>query len=482
MADMGGGGPAKNVVTSGPPYPTILKLAIPTVLAMVSQALVNTLDTVFVGKLENKVAAANGQAALLPSLVILWAFGGSLSAISVGTQALTARRFAEKKDADVGEVLFNSVAFSLIAGIVFTALGFAILDPLLNAIISGDNVEGARSSAREYMHFRLFGIASMSLTASFKAFFDGIGKTYVHFVSAVFMNIVNVSACYCFIFGKFGAPEMGMAGAGLGAIMSTWVGLLIMVAFAMLKSHRTVYRPFRLSNWNWPLLKQILKLSIPGGVATIAVMTGFVLFAKIAAKLDDSAEAAMVMDPHLGQLIPVSMAATNNIVSVVHLTFTACLGFGTAAATLVSQCLGERNPDRANKFGWSSVQLGLMVFGAIGALEFILAPQILRLVTDVELVQHAALTPMRMMAAVTPLIATAMILTQALFGAGNTRFVMVIELILHFGCLVPLAWVLGVTFKLGLTGLWSAAITYIVLLAIAMAVKFRAGGWKNIKI
>lgn len=480
MADMGGGAPAKNVVTSGPPFPTILKLAIPTVLAMVSQALVNTLDTVFVGKLENKVAAANGQAALLPSLVILWAFGGSLSAISVGTQALTARRFAEKKDTDVGEVLFNSVAFSLVAGIAFTALGFAILDPLLGAIISGDNVEGARNSAREYMHFRLFGIASMSLTASFKSFFDGIGKTYVHFVSAVFMNIVNISACYCFIFGKLGAPEMGMAGAGLGAIMSTWVGLLIMVVFAMLKSHRSVYKPFRLANWNPKLLWQILRLSIPGGVATIAVMTGFVLFAKIAARLDDSGQ--MVMDAHLGQLIPVSMAATNNIVSVVHLTFTACLGFGTAAATLVSQCLGERNPDRASKFGWSSVQLGLLIFGAIGALEFIFAPQILKLVTDVEVVQQAALTPMRMMAGVTPLIATAMILTQALFGAGNTRFVMIIELILHFGCLVPLAWLVGVTLKGGLTGLWSAAIAYIVLLAIAMAVKFRGGGWKTIKL
>ena len=57
-----------------------------------------------------------------------------------------------------------------------------------------------------------------------------------------------------------------------------------------------------------------------------------------------------------------------------------------------------------------------------------------------------------------------------------------LELILHFGCLVPLAWVLGVTFKLGLTGLWSAAIVYIVALAFAMAWKFWAGGWRTIKL
>jgi Na+-driven multidrug efflux pump len=95
---------------------------------------------------------------------------------------------------------------------------------------------------------------------------------------------------------------------------------------------------------------------------------------------------------------------------------------------------------------------------------------------------HAAEMPMRMMGLATPLIAVGMILTQALFGAGNTRFVMFVELILHFGCLVPLAWLLGITSGFGLVGIWSAALVYVVLLTTVMVLKFRSGDWKAIQL
>ena len=89
---------------------------------------------------------------------------------------------------------------------------------------------------------------------------------------------------------------------------------------------------------------------------------------------------------------------------------------------------------------------------------------------------------MRMMGLVTPVIATAMILTQALFGAGNSRFVMIVELILHFTCLMPLAWFLGLTLRGGLPGIWSSAIVYVAVLAGAMVIKFARGGWKHTQI
>jgi Na+-driven multidrug efflux pump len=80
------------------------------------------------------------------------------------------------------------------------------------------------------------------------------------------------------------------------------------------------------------------------------------------------------------------------------------------------------------------------------------------------------------------MIAVGMILTQALFGAGNTRFVMVVELFLHFLCLVPLAWFLGITLEFGLWGIWGAAAVYVVLLTAIMFFKFRSGDWKAIRI
>jgi Na+-driven multidrug efflux pump len=171
------------------------------------------------------------------------------------------------------------------------------------------------------------------------------------------------------------------------------------------------------------------------------------------------------------------------IVGILKLTFTACLAFGTSTATLVSQSLGEKNPDKAAHFGWVSVRLGLIIFGVVGLLEGVIFTRpILGIVTQSDAVLEAALGPMRLMGICTPLIATGMILTQALFGAGNTRFVMIVELLLHFSCLVPLAWILGITLGFGLPGIWAAAATYVVLLTAIMVWKFRSGDWKGIRI
>ncbi len=468
------------VVTHGSTYSVILKLAAPTVLAMLSQSVVNDIDVVFFSRLPCP-ESSNAQAALLPSLILLWMFGGSLSAISVGTQALAARRIAEEKPGDAGAVLVNSWVFSLLAGIAFTVIGYACLPLVLRFLI---RVPAVRAAARAYMGYRLLGIASMAITFSFKAFFDGIGKTGVHMVAAVIMNVLNVLLCYTFIFGHFGAPRMGAGGAGLAGFIATWIGLAVMIAWATLGRYRHGYGPFDLSKLDRSTTWSILRLSIPSGVATIAVMTGFALFSMIVSRLDTMTGAATVVSNcPSGHAEAVNSAATMVIVGVLKLTFTACLAFGTSTATLVSQSLGERDGERAAQFGWASVRLGIFIFGIIGLLEGVVFPgHVLAIFTSSSAVTHAAMMPLRLMGICTPVIAVAMILSQALFGAGNTVFVMIVELILHFTCLVPLAWLLGITMGYGLVGIWSAAISYIVLLATATSVKFAMGGWKSIRI
>src|SRR3954469_22772375 len=119
---------------SGPPYRTILKLALPTVVAMLSQSVVNEIDVYFFTKLPHP-EDSNAQAALLPSLLLVWLFGGSLSAISVGTQALTARRYAERRYEAAGAVLANSAFFCLVGGIGLTILGFLTISSLLHVML-----------------------------------------------------------------------------------------------------------------------------------------------------------------------------------------------------------------------------------------------------------------------------------------------------------------------------------------------------------
>jgi len=467
-----------NLVNTATPSRAVLKLATPTVLAMLAQSAVNEIDVIFLSRLPYP-ESSNGQAALLPSLILLWLFGGSLSAISVGTQAIAARRFAEKRDVEAGAVLANSWVFSLIAGIVFTILGYLSIPHVIGVLIQ---VEEVRVAAREYLNWRLLGITSMAMTFSFKAFFDGIGRTYVHMISSIVMNIVNVVLCILFIFGYWGAPRMGVAGAGFAAFVSTWIGLAIMIGWAFASNYRKVYEPFALGRVSRKVMWDVLRLSIPSAIATVAVMSGFALFAMIVSRLDALSHADKVVGPD-GRAEAVNSAATMLIVGILKLTFTACLAFGTSTATLVSQSLGSGRPDIATRFGWVSVRLGLIVFGVVGFLEgVVFTRELLGIVTQSPAVLEAALGPMRLMGIMTPMIAVGMILTQALFGAGNTRFVMVVELVLHFLCLVPLAWFLGITLNLGLWGIWGAAAVYVVLLTTIMLWKFNSGDWKAIRI
>jgi MATE family multidrug resistance protein len=461
------------------PYRAILRLATPTVVAMLSQSIVNEVDVIFFSRLPCP-ESSNGQAALLPALIVVWLFGGSLSAISVGTQTLTARRYAEREPHQAGAVLANSALFCVLAGVVFSLLGYLLLPALFGLIIK---VPEVRDVAISYTRWRMLGVTSMALTMAIKAFFDGIGKTHVHLVAAVVMNVINVFLCWIFIFGNLGAPRLGVVGAGMSAFVATWIGLLIMVVYALLV--RAEFKPFRASNLSRKVTWDLLRLSIPAGVATIVMMFGFALFSAVVGRLDEGTSGHVVaMATVVGQCgtsEAVNSAATTDIVEVLKLTFTACLAFGTAAATLVGQSLGAKRPEDATRFGWASVRLGLVIFGVVGLCEGVLFTRpIISFISRSDAVRAAALFPMHLVGVITPVIAVAMILSEALFGAGNTKFVAIAQFALVFGCLLPLALFLGLVMHLALVGIWLAACVYFIFAAITMALKFRQGSWRTI--
>ncbi len=445
---------------------TILKLATPTVFAMLLQSIVNDIDVVFFSHLPDKTMASNAQAALLPSLIIVWLFGGSLGAISVGTQALTARRFAEHKHEDAGAVLANGMWFTLVGGVLFTVLGYFSIPVILHFMIP---VHAVRVIGIAYSRWRLLGFVSMSMTMAVKGFFDGTGKTTYHFVASFVMNAVNVLLCWTFIFGHFGAPALGAPGAGLSAFLATWVGLAIMLVYVFW--HRKEFHPLRWSNLSRRLTWDMFKLSMPAALATIVMMAGFGLFSRIVGRLDRHHVEA------------VNAAATTDIIEILKLTFTACIAFGTATATLVSQSLGRNKPDEASRYGWTSVRLGLLVFGVVGLLEgLVFRAPLIDFLTQSVRVREAMMVPMLLMAIVTPLISVALILSEALFGAGSPKFVAAAQLVLVFGLLVPGAYLLGLKLGYGLLGIWMTACAYAVLAAVTMSIKFWRGAWKTIRL
>ena len=468
---------AAPIVLGGNRFKTILRLALPTVFAMLSQSIVNEIDVVYFSHLPCP-ESSNGQAALLPSLILVWLFGGSLSAVSVGTQALVARRYAEGDRHAAGAVLTNATFFCAAGGAAFSVIGLALLPWLVRSMISVPDVQRV---AIAYTRWRLLGVISMSATMAIKAFFDGIGKTHVHLVAALIMNVINVALCWMFIFGHLGAPRMGAPGAGLSAFLATWIGLFIMVLYAALV--RDEFRPMRWANVSRRLMGAILRLSVPAAGATVVMMVGFGLFARTVGQLDAGTTGAATVAGRCGGMEAINSAANTDIVETLKLTFTACLAFGTAAATLIGQSLGRKQPDEAQRWGWASVRLGVLVFGVVGLCEGVLFTRpLVDFISNSTAVRAAAMFPMHIMGLATPVIAVAMILSEGLFGAGNTKFVAVAQFLLVFAWLVPGAYALGVVLHMSLKGIWIAAFVYACLAAVVMTTKFAGGSWKKIAL
>jgi putative MATE family efflux protein len=454
-----------------PEVKRILYLAIPAMLALLTQTIINVVDTYFIGRLQEPIRS-DGQAMLSLALPLLWAIGGFFSAISVGTQAMVGRRVGNEKPKEAGAILSNAVVLATVASAVAAVASWYSI-PFLFSIASTNQHYIELGS--NYTQWRFVGMVSMVVTAAYKAFFDGTGRTYIHFIAAVIMNIINLLLCWMLIFGNLGAPQMGVEGAGIAAAFSSWLGLGIMILFTLRKGETTQYKPYRRGVLSGETMSNLTKLSVPSGIATTVVMTGFLLFRQIVQIFDDRLLERDGTEAIYG-------AATSIIIQVLSLTFFSCLAFGIATATLVSQRLGAGDPEGAERYGWSCVKIGVIFFGILGILEVAYPEFCIRVFNESPAVIAVGASSMQLMGACGPLIAMGMILTQALFGAGNTRFVMKVELTLHFGVLLPTAYGLGVVLDMGLLGVWMAAAVYAALLASIMAWKFRQGEWKTIKI
>jgi putative MATE family efflux protein len=445
----------------------IASLAAPVVLAMMSQTAINQVDHILVGRLPASESIP-GQAALGISLILMWAIGGFLSAVSVGTQALTARRIGEQDHDRAGQVMFNAVILAAIASAVVSVASWWIV-PHIFPFFS-PNQEVLRLGI-PYLQWRMLGVLSMVTTIAYKSWFDGLGQTRVHMGAAIVMNIINLFLNIAMIFGKWGFPAWGVEGSAIASMISSYIGLLLMILWSMRSEYRRIYHNYRLSNLSGRQQWEIAKLSLPSGVATMFVMSGFGLFFKIVGMLDANASRG-----------PIYTAATQNIIIILMLFFTASIAYGTATATLVGQSMGAKQIDLAERYGWEAVKLGVYGTLVLGVFVVFFPDTVLHAFSKDAAVIDVARPILRICGGLLPFVISALVLTQALFGAGNTKFVMFVEFGLHFFCLVPLAYVCGVVMGWGVLGVWTGAFVYILLLCSIMGWKFAEGGWKEIRI
>jgi MATE family multidrug resistance protein len=440
-------------------------LAVPVVIAMVSQTLINWVDHILIGRLPS-AESIPGQAALGPALNLFWAVGGTLAAISVGTQALTARRLGEQQHSRAGQVLFNSI---------IVAAGFSALASLLGWFAAPGMFRMIHHVPEEvrlgipYLKWRMAGVFAMVVTMSYKSWFDGLGRTRVFMGVAITMNIINAILNVLLIFGVGGFPRLGMEGSGIASMISSYIGLAMLIGWSL--RYRNSYDCYHLANVSRRQQWELIKLSAPSALATLFVMSGFSVFYKIVGVLDGRAGEGTVYS-----------AATQNIIVILMAFFTGCMAYGTATATLVGQSMGAKQYDLAERYGWEAVKIGVYITIVVGAGVIIFPDAVLHVFSKDAAVIAVARPILRICGALLPFVLSALVLTQALFGAGNTKFVMFVEFGLHFFCLVPLAYIFGIVVGWGVLGVWMGAFAYIVLLCSIMGWKFAEGAWKEIQI
>lgn len=443
------------------------RISAPIVGAMITQTLINQADHIMVGRLPPE-ESVDGQAAVQTSLQLLWMVGGFLSAIGVGTQALVGRRFGQGDPDGASRVLTSSVAISAVLGISCSII-FRLLAPSLFPIVSP--IPGVIAAGVPFLKWRYTALLAMAVTASYKSFFDGIGHTHVHLVVAVVMNLLNLVLNFALIYGMGGLPRLGVEGSGIASCISSYVGMLLIIGWSF-RPQLKAYHFYHLDKISGKVMRELGRLSLPSGIAVIASLSGFGVFYKVVAQLDIAA----------GHAHGIYSSANANLISVFMLIFISGIAFGQGVSTLVGQSMGARDFEAAHRYGYESAKIGFIAYAALGAV-MVAAPQtVLHLFCkDLDVIVVAA-PLLRVVAIFAPLMSIALVFMYALYGAGNSRFVMVVELILHFSCLIPISYVLAIPLGGGLWGAWAAMIAYVVLMAGIMWWKFSDGSWKHIHI
>ena len=489
-------------------------MAMPIVIAMLTQTAINILDTLMVGWLDPSYAVA-GQSALSFSMPLMWLFGGFLSSVSIGTLAIVARRQGEKNFKLAGAALTNAVSIAVISSLIVGTLAYAFTPQIFRLLIDNDAVI---AFGVPYARFRLLGVLSMVTTAAIKAFFDGTNRTYVHMVAAIVMNVANIVLNYVFIFGMGPIPSFNVPGAGLASLVATYIGLAIMIGWSLVPSVRKKYQQYRPSSLNLKTCWNIIKVSVPSGCANIFVMGGFLVFFKIIAMLDENGVEALIrsfsaysesviptvvhaqnemLDAGYGlhslwtmdlsavvtqAYPPIYSSSANLLVSILSVTFMSAMAFGTATASLVSQSLGEKKPDLAQTYAYESAKIAIILFSILAVVTFLFPEAMAGLLSQVDEVIEVTAGVLRIMAPGIVIIACALIFTQSLFGAGCTLFVMCVEGCLHLICLIPLSYIIGIKLDMVVNGMWSAVLVYVSALCVIMFLKLRSGSWKKIKL
>lgn len=433
----------------------ILALAAPIIGAMLSQNIVNLVDTAMVGQLGSAALGAVGLASMAN-----WLAAAFFNGLGAGVQVITARRIGEGNPRGAIGALHGALALIALVVLPFTVLLATQARHVFGWLTSDPEV---LRQGVPYLQIRLCAAAFVVANFSFRGYWNGIGRSSIYLRTIVVIHLVNISFNYLLIYGKLGFPALGVTGAGIASALAVGVGTVIHTLMAW--RHGRQHGFLRRGTFTKGLFPSVIKLSVPTGVQMVFLSGGFLLLYRIVELLGTR-----------------ELAVTNILINLSLVCVLPAMAFGLAATTLVGQALGAGKPQLAARWGWSTVALGtgaMMVLGGTLAV----APRLwLSLLINDPVAVSLGVAPLLVLGLMQPIDGFGMVISQTLIGAGAVRAVMIASVVLQWGLFLPAAYLFGVRLQGGLLVIWLAMAAYRGVFAVVMVVLFRRGRWMQIKV
>jgi MATE family multidrug resistance protein len=432
-----------------PFYKRNLSLAFPIVLAQIGQVTVSLADNMMVGHVGTTELAAAAFANSVFMIGMIFGMG-----LTFGLTPLVGKAFGNNDLRTTSIWLKNGSFLYLVTGLVLTMLMFAIyfLLPLMG------QAHEVLQLARPYYLLLCCSYLPFVLFFVFKQFFEGLGNTKMAMQITLISNVVNIVVNYVFIFGKFGMPQLGLVGAGIGTLVSRIIMPLFFTWFILRNSRHKRY--FVLAYFQpmvWKRVMSILKISIPIGLQLIVEVSTFGIGAVM-----------------MGWLGETPLAAHQVALGLATLTYMIALGVSQANTIRVSHQMGVKDYLALQRASYASTHI-VLVFMSATALVFILGRNFLPILftNDVEVIKISA--SLLIVAAIFQLFdGLQVIMLSTLRGMADVTRPMFIAFIAYLLVGIPTSYVFSFILKVGPQGIWYGFMVGLCIAGVLFYLRFKA--------
>lgn len=438
----------------GDKRPGIWELAFPSILGNLSFTVVGMVQTKFIGELGPQALAAVGAGQR-----VFFAMQAVLMAVSAGTTALVARAWGAGDYREASRVTMASLVLAGMMALGVTVVGF-FFAPAIAGVFGLDphTLEMAAHNIRWLCVFNLAFAANFILSAALRASGDAWSPLWI----SGGVNLVNVPLLYLFVFGRFGFPAMGVAGAAVAAGLAFTTGALLLIGLWMKQKFRVKHVGG--GWWRRERLKRLLDIGYPAALEQTVFQLGFFIFLML-----------------IGNFYGTEAFAAYSIgINLLQVCMTVGFGFSIAGSTLVGQHLGAGDADAAARSGWRALGLAMVAMGALGAVIMFYAQALTVFFIGNEPETVARTVEfIHLLGAMMPLLAVDFAIGGSLRGAGDTRFPLLATMFSLIGMRCGLA---ALATYLGLPVVWvyAALVGDYLVKACMLIWRFRRGRWKTI--